>query len=227
VKGDTLRLRRNPRTLVLTSTLGAFMSITQDDNDMPSDSPVAQNDVPGTPPVLNAAVETNAKPKKPISIFVSIPYDQISDDVYKHGIETIATQVTDNDLTINRADRRAYEDHRLEKNIFNNIDNSDLIIGDISHAPDSQTPNPNVMHEIGYATGRGIPIILVGRDASTRLPANIRGRLVVKQDRKDHEFKQFSADLAKQVLSTIKVHSLPRFKGGILLRVSLGATRPK
>ncbi len=64
-----------------------------------------------------------------------------------------------------------------------------------------RSPNPSVMHEIGYARGLDIPVVLIGeKNTSHHLPANLKGFLVCEykvhdlKSKTDHEFVSRLAD---------------------------------
>lgn len=60
------------------------------------------------------------------------------------------------------------------------IDKADFVIADVSGA------NPNVMLEVGYAQGRGKPVVFVVRpDEGSKIPSNLNGQMFYVYDPSD------------------------------------------
>jgi len=145
-----------------------------------------------------------------------MPFSQNFDAVYQDGIQLAARFIKNYDLNWIRLDEEAYKQRVIEENVLRNIDNSDLLIADISRYPDKDIPNVSVMHEIGYACGRDIPFILIGQEGTHKnLPSNLKGSILVmyKSD-SEAALKDFSRRLGKQITKIIKDEVLPRLRGG-------------
>jgi hypothetical protein len=71
------------------------------------------------------------------------------------------------------------------------------------------------MHEVGYAAGRRIPVVLIGSEESYKnLPSNLQGTIVTTYNpKKDNDYSNFSRKLAKQVNETIRQQVVGRLKG--------------
>lgn len=139
-----------------------------------------------------APTRSPARAKPTIRCFVSIPFSDRFDKVWANGVRGSASKVLEYEIDLVRLDRRPYVDRIIEFNVLDNIEDCDLLLADISLDADSNNPNPSVMHEIGYATGRRIPIVLIGvKGTHKHLPANLRGSILVEYD---------SANLDKFVL---------------------------
>jgi len=85
-------------------------------------------------------------------------------------------------------------------------------------AADRKSPNPSVMHEIGYATALGIPVFLIGETTSSdHLPANLKGFLVNEYDVSNLEnggTTDFSKKLAKTITNLISKADAPLISPG-------------
>jgi len=149
---------------------------------------------------------------KTINLFVSMPFHASFDSLYENGIYIVRDYIKDYNLNINRADKDSWHDEGLEKNILKQIDQSDILIADISYYSDSLVANVNVMHEIGYAIGRSIPVILIGRQGGHKIPTNLAGRLFVKYDEENQNYLSFSVELSRRIRDTINNNKLPRIK---------------
>ncbi|WOC15407.1 hypothetical protein [Pseudochrobactrum sp. MP213Fo] len=73
--------------------------------------------------------------------FILMPFDKDFDDIYKLGIQAVATE---NGVVAERVDEQIYSETMLER-IYRQIDAADFIIADMSGK------NPNVFYEVGYA----------------------------------------------------------------------------
>jgi len=84
--------------------------------------------------------------------------------------------------------------------------------------PKVKSPNPSVMHEIGFATALGIPIFLISkRGSSDHLPANLKGFLVSEYDKiGDIDINlanEFSNNLAETITNVIDKAGAPLTPG--------------
>ena len=155
------------------------------------------------------------KKARPIECFISMPFSEEFDDVYTEGLLNINDHIKEYFVDFVRLDKNAYDQRRIEENVLKNIGHSNLLVADISRYPDSPQPNVSVMHEIGYACGKGIPFILIGKlGTHKKLPSNLKGSIVTEYDtEKDKELKDFSHRLAKQFSKTIKEEVLTTVRG--------------
>jgi hypothetical protein len=134
----------------------------------------------------------------PVSCFVSMSFDQKRLRVWTHGINQIRDKVKGYTIELNRLDLQPWSERIIEHNVKDAIRKSTLVLADMSVMDGSKCPNPSVMHEIGFASGLDIPVILFGAKGTyDRLPANFQGSIVVEYD-PDH-LEKFAIDLADQV----------------------------
>jgi nucleoside 2-deoxyribosyltransferase len=111
-----------------------------------------------------------------------------------------------------RADREAYSKRIIEHNVLNGIDKSEILVADISPEEKSGVPNPSVMHEIGYAVGRDIPVILIGKNGShEKSPANLRGSILIDYD--FEKMDKFIGELSDQIEKTLKDYLIENIRG--------------
>lgn len=158
--------------------------------------------------------DTNAKQE--FSCFVSMPFSPEFDFIYDESIFKINRFLNNKyELHMNRLDKQAYRKRKIEDNVLRNIDLCDFLIADISPYQNTNLPNVSVMHEIGYATGRNRPFILIGTKETYRtLPANLKGSLVVEYDKpNDPNLQDFSKRLGEQIIKTIEDHVLSSLCG--------------
>jgi hypothetical protein len=147
-------------------------------------------------------------------------------------------------ITWNRLDNAPFIAQNIQKNVLSSIKNSHLLVADITPqfikiqkkssgleemsesklgnptkpskpTKEIKSPNPSVMHEIGFATALGIPIFLIGeKGTSKNLPANLKGFLVAEYPKKvrvslqdsvkaEAEEDMFSAQLAENITNSI------------------------
>lgn len=138
--------------------------------------------------------------------FVSMPFDQQWDDVWFKGIQACSDKLNDYQLEFKRADREPYIERNLEFNVLRKIDETDLLIADVSPINSSNLPNPSVMHEIGYAVGKELPLILIGlKDSHKTLPANLKGSLLIEYElnKLDKFIGEFTSQLEKTITRKI------------------------
>jgi hypothetical protein len=152
-----------------------------------------------------------------VHCFVSMPFSHEFDDVFHLGISGVPDQLQLHGLSIDllRLDKEVYRRRQIEENVLKHIDVSDLLIADITRYRESLTPNVSVMHEIGYACGKKIPVILIGKvDTYKELPSNLKGSITVEYDPgRDSDYKQFARHLAQQMERTIREEVLNNIKG--------------
>ncbi len=153
--------------------------------------------------------------KKTITIFISMPFHASFDRLYHDGIKPVGKHVESFFLNIIRLDEQVYYMPHIEENVLYHIDNSDILIADISRYPDSPTANVSVMHEIGYAAGRRTPVILIGGETEHKnLPTNLEGSIIVRYNPDtDRDYSKFSRELSKQIIATITDKVLSKVKG--------------
>ena len=143
--------------------------------------------------------------------FISMPFDKNFEFVYEESISKI-DRFLENKYKLNliRLDKKSYKERRIEDNVLRNIDSANLLIADISKHPKSLQPNVSVIHEIGYATAKGIPFILIGTEGSHKdLPANLMGSIISEYDiDKDKNLQLFSQKLGNQIIELIEDKNL-------------------
>src|SRR3972149_4321008 len=157
-----------------------------------------------------------AMPVREFDCFVSMPFNSEFDFVYDESISKINLFLENKYiLHLTRLDKQAYSRRKIEDNVLRNIDLCDLLIADISAHQATNLPNVSVMHEIGYATGRKRPFILIGKKGThDGLPANLKGSLIIEYDRlTDPVLQDFTTQLGKQVISVIDEQVLSSLHG--------------
>ena len=87
-------------------------------------------------------------------VFVAMPYAEEFEDVYEFGIYGPVRRCG---FICERVDQAAFTGDILQR-IRQRIETADLVIADLSGA------RPNVYLEVGYAWGKGIPVVFVARD---------------------------------------------------------------
>lgn len=76
--------------------------------------------------------------------FVLMPFDTEFDDIYRLGIQAVATEC---DVVAERVDEQSFSETILER-IYRQIDAADFVIAEMTGR------NPNVFYEVGYAHAR-------------------------------------------------------------------------
>jgi hypothetical protein len=87
-------------------------------------------------------------------VFVAMPFSEDFEDVYEYGIYT---PVRNCGLICEKTNEMAYTGDILHR-IREKIETADLVVADLTGA------RPNVYLEVGYAWGKGIPVIFVARN---------------------------------------------------------------
>lgn len=77
--------------------------------------------------------------------FVLMPFEKSFDDIYKLGIQAVATEAG---VVAERVDEQTYSESILER-IYRQIQHADFVIADMTGR------NPNVFYEVGYAHAKG------------------------------------------------------------------------
>jgi hypothetical protein len=98
-----------------------------------------------------------------------MPFSEDFDLVFLNGMCALPQLLQQYHLTVHRADKEAYHHKHLEDNVLRHIDAADIVIADISAYETSGFANVSVMHEVGYASGKDIPVILVGKKGTYKL----------------------------------------------------------
>ncbi len=154
----------------------------------------------------------NLDAKIVIRCFVSMPFDQQWDDLWFKGIQNCSDRLKDYQIDFKRADREPYVQRQLEFNVLKKIDETHLLIADVSEVANSKLPNPSVMHEIGYAAGRDIPVIILGIKGSHKnLPANLSGSILIEYELT--KLDKFIGELTQQLNETIESEIISKVKG--------------
>lgn len=135
-------------------------------------------------PLRTAGARSQAKPH----VFVAMPFAPEFDDHFHYGIQQAVNTAG---FLCERADLAAFTGDVIVW-VKERIDSARLLVADLS------TANPNVYLEVGYAWGRGIPTVLLARDAAD-LKFDVKGQrcLVYTSIRKleellTHELGQLS-----------------------------------
>jgi hypothetical protein len=116
----------------------------------------------------NAGFESEKKPH----IFVAMPFSEDMEDIYYYGIQP---SVHSAGFLCERVDLTAFTGDILDR-IKSRIESSELVIADLTGA------NPNVYLEVGYAWGKGLPTILLSKDADD-LKFDVRGQRCINYKR--------------------------------------------
>ncbi|RJP79259.1 MAG: hypothetical protein C4522_10390 [Desulfobacteraceae bacterium] len=144
--------------------------------------------------------------------FVSMPFDPQWDDVWFKGIQVCADKLNDYQLEFKRADREPYIERNLEFNVLRKIDQTELLVADVSPVQGSSLPNPSVMHEIGYAVGKELPVILIGlKNSHKSLPANLKGSILIEYEL--NKLDKFIGEFTSQIQKTITKEIASKRKG--------------
>jgi len=98
-------------------------------------------------------------------VFVAMPFIEAMDDTFHYGIESAVKAAG---MLCERADLSIFAGDIMDW-VRERIETAELIIADLT------TANPNVYLEVGYAWGRGIPTVLLSKDASD-LKFDVRGQ---------------------------------------------------
>lgn len=106
----------------------------------------------GSEEIESAGLGSRSKPH----VFVAMQFGTDTDDIYHYGIQSA---VRSSGLLCERIDAVAFTGDILTQ-IKSRIDSAALVVADLSAA------NPNVYLEVGYAWGRGIPTVLLARNAN-------------------------------------------------------------
>jgi hypothetical protein len=145
-------------------------------------------------------------PSRGFDVFVSMPFSHEFDNVFTRGVLASSEHLPLYQLNWVRLDREAYKQRLIEQNVLKHINSADLLVADISRYQNQGTANVSVMHEIGYACGRGVPFILIGKSGTHKsLPSNLKGSIVTEYS-SDNEvaLKEFARKLALQIDKTIQ-----------------------
>jgi hypothetical protein len=188
------------------------------------------------------------KPVYEITCFISSPFTGRFKDrhrVLSENVSKRVEQITKADIRFrhvfklvwNRLDNAPFIAQNIQKNVLSSIKKSHLLVADISsqyvkieegNIDESvkkaqlnvESPNPSVMHEIGFATALGIPIFLIGKcGSSEHLPANLKGFLVSEYDIKEldetdtNDRNKFSNNLAETITNVIDKAGAPLTPG--------------
>lgn len=188
------------------------------------------------------------KPIYEITCFISSPFAGRFKKIHQVLSENVSKRVeeiTKEDIRFrhvfkliwNRLDNAPFIAQNIQKNVLSSIKKSHLLVADISSQyvkieksdinesdkktkPKVKSPNPSVMHEIGFATALGIPIFLIGkRGSSEHLPANLKGFLVSEYDKEElvetdtNDTNKFSNNLAETITNVIDKAGAPLTPG--------------
>jgi hypothetical protein len=112
-------------------------------------------------------------------VFIATPFDRENRMVMSDAVDPVMTRVK---LTPCWADT-FYRNTSVPQQVLDEIDNSSLLIANISASPNS-THNPNVYYEAGYAKARDIPVIFVRplKEKHLIVPADISERRRIEYD---------------------------------------------
>jgi hypothetical protein len=115
----------------------------------------------------SAGAPSRAKPH----IFVAMPFAPEFDDHFHYGIQQAANAAG---YLCERADLSAFTGDVITW-VKERIDSARLLVADLS------TANPNVYLEVGYAWGKGIPTVLLAREAAD-LRFDVKGQRCLLYD---------------------------------------------
>ena len=143
-------------------------------------------DEPGSPAGRAPRGPADVTPTAPRRhAFVAMPFAAEFDDVFDYGITNAVHHAG---LLCERIDKQPFTGDVLDR-MKEKIRSAELVVADVTGA------NANVLLEVGYAWGRGVPTVLVCRQGSD-LPFDIRGqRCLMYASIKDLETK-LSSELA-------------------------------
>jgi hypothetical protein len=183
----------------------------------------------------------SAKPSYPIKGFVSSSFVNRLDAIYallETKVNSLISEKTEQHTNLRtsysvdwlRLDKAAFTALSLPQNVFQGIKKCHILIADVTpeyglqgtstNGKANECPNPNVMHEIGYATAMGIPVFLIGdQGSSSKMPANLRGSLVAEYNQatlsdpaKQENFCSIlSATIVNYIAETGMILSPPNF----------------
>jgi hypothetical protein len=167
--------------------------------------------------MLKEIQKENIDAKLLIRCFVSMPFAAQWDDLWFKGIQGLTDKLKDYQIVFKRADREPFIERQLEFNVLRKIDETDLLVADVSPIQETQFQNPSVMHEIGYATGRDLPVILIGnRDSHKHLPANLSGSILIEYDM--DKLDKFIGELGSQLEKTIRKEIISKKRGDFVVQ---------
>ncbi len=112
-------------------------------------------------PLRTAGARSRGKPH----VFVAMPFAPEFDDHFHYGIQQAVNTAG---YLCERADLATFSGDVITW-VKERIDSARLLVADLS------TANPNVYLEVGYAWGKGIPTVLLARDA-TDLKFDVKGQ---------------------------------------------------
>jgi hypothetical protein len=139
-----------------------------------------------------------------IRCMASIPFSTTYSKVWSH-IQTCYKGVPGYEITFVRLDQEAWARKTIEDNVVHNIAGSDVVVADVSPENNTKQPNSNVMHEVGVAVGRGVPVILIGCLGShDHLPSNLEGSILIEYDM--HALDDFKSRFSEQLKRTLDEH---------------------
>jgi nucleoside 2-deoxyribosyltransferase len=111
--------------------------------------------------------------------FVLMPFDPQFSDIYKLGIQAVATECG---VVAERVDEQTFSETILER-IYRQIDNADFVIADMTGR------NPNVFYEVGYAHARDKLCTLLTQSADD-IPFDLRHHRHIVYDGSIQTLKQ-------------------------------------
>ena len=124
--------------------------------------------------------------------FVAMPFAVEMDDVFHYGIQGASNAAG---LLCERADLAVFTGDVMEW-VKERISTARFLIADLTNA------NSNVYLEVGYAWGKGVPTILLCRDATSDLKFNTRGQRCIIYKSIKHLEESLSRELSELVNHT-------------------------
>ena len=143
---------------------------------------------------------------RPLKAYLSLPFGAESEDIYNRCLKNIGSFVPDLDLRTFRIDPQAYQRPNIWSRIRNEIDSSNIIIADISVHHDS-LPDIHVIYEVGYASGKSIPSILIGesgKDKNMPLNHNDNSGIIEYRGGIDEDFDNLSLSLSEAIKKIVE-----------------------
>jgi len=161
------------------TTVAGRTSPAGDLDERPVSVPSATESVSAPPPVSPAAPTVGKR-----RVFVALPFSEEFQNVYEFGIYPA---VRNCGFICERVDETQFAGDVLER-IRAGIEAADLVVADLTEG------RPNVYLEVGYAWGRGVPVIFVARKGE-KLHFDVSTHRCIFYGR----FTQFAKDLERLI----------------------------
>ena len=133
-------------------------------------------------------------------VYIIQPFDSKFNIVYsliKSAISFVSSDLDGNDIEVYRLDESSSAGQSIIGQLYDTIENTDLIICDLSNSI------PNVMYQLGYAHGIKKPVILISQKPDY-LPFDIRTVQVIYYDISLKSNKEFMHKLGMTINDALK-----------------------